>query len=408
MDQDVRIAWLPGDCGPGEYWDPSHGGCEMRPSEERFQHVMLHGNIFGVQTWESGPRADNKFASPQMVMASYGDAVSQHHYLKAQMMLTGERWSFPDAGYPEYLQVGEAHADGTPYVDHQHPHSSPIMEMSVSDAIRLGEDSLLTVSFAPRGPSSDGPVAFMHRVTGVLNPDAPLGHHIGQDVGHISSTVLTAGYHTGKEIFEVSGFHGAEPEPTKVDLPMGPMDSVAFRWTHLINANWTAMASWAHVNTSGVADEADPDSEDFGVTSTQRTSASLYWTKRVAGCELSNTFIFGDLETAGNQSTQLSFLNEFAAHIHHHYYWGRLEILQRVPIQLEIPINAATPDRPRWVQAVTLGFTQRVARFDDVELRAGLSGTLDFIPEDFQGEYGSLPMTGRVFVELSGMKMWML
>src|SRR5262249_45983389 len=147
-------------------------------------------------------------------------------------MGTFERWTFPDRGYPELLQIGETDENGVPFIDAQHPHSSPIMGLTLSDTIRLEtsrEKDYLKFFFAPRGESTDGPIAFMHRPSGMANPDAPLGHHVGQDVGHISSTVIGASLKLGETRIEASTFNGTEPEPDKVDLPLGPPNSYAVR-----------------------------------------------------------------------------------------------------------------------------------------------------------------------------------
>lgn len=368
---------------------------------ESTDHFMIHGYVYAVGTSESGPRGVNSLSSPNMLMATWDHSVSESQTLGVELMLTAEKWTLPAAGYPELLQVGEAHADGSPYIDYQHPHSSPIMELSLYDEFQLDDDNQLRVSFAPRGASSDGPVAFMHRVTGAeYNPDAPLGHHIGQDVGHISSTVAMITFDHRDETFEVSAFNGDEPQPTKVDLPLGPLNSMAFRWTHTWSDDWKTMASWAVVR-------GWHDHEAMRAT-TQRTSASAYWDHQWDQLHVYNTFIFGELDNNSSGTTQLSFLDEFVFKVKNHAYWGRVERLERLTEELALSPSVANPEHARWVSALTLGFTQRIYDFGDSELRAGISGTLDFVPKDFESDYGAWPMTGRLFVQLTGMKMWAL
>lgn len=368
------------------------------------EHFMVHGYAYSVGTTETGPRGVSSLSAPNMLMAMWDRAISENQTLGVNLMLTAEKWTLPAAGYPELLQVGETHEGGAPYIDFQHPHNSPIMEISISDEFQFSEGDQLKLSFAPRGPSSDGPVAFMHRVTGAeYNPDAPLGHHVGQDVGHISSTVATIAYTHRDDVFEVSGFNGDEPQPTKVDLPVGPINSLALRWTHTWNEELKTMASWAIVH--GTHDHGDP-SVPVEKQTFQRTSASVYWDKKLEGLHIYNSFIFGELDSNAIDTTQLSFLDEFVFKIQNHAYWGRVEMLERLPEELALSASVANPDHPRWVSALTLGFSQRIWDLKDAELKAGVSGTIDFVPKDFQADYGSLPMTGRLFVQLSGMKMW--
>src|SRR5262249_40495780 len=145
--------------------------------------MMFHMNTFGVYTSESGLRGRHEVSAPNMFMADLFKPVGTMHLLGIEFMGTLEKWTYPEAGYPELLQVGERNASGQPFVDAQHPHSTPIMGLTLSDTLALGDKKQLKLFAAPRGESTEGPVAFMHRVTGMVNPDAPLGHHIGQDVG---------------------------------------------------------------------------------------------------------------------------------------------------------------------------------------------------------------------------------
>ncbi|HXL73923.1 MAG TPA: hypothetical protein VN963_09900, partial [bacterium] len=142
--------------------------------------LMLHGYSFFETIAEEGPRGRADFSAPNMFMADLGTTLDDRQYLNLDVMLTSDLWTVPPTGTPELLQIGENQADGQPFVDAQHPHSSPIMGLTLSDTISLGDDkSSLKLFAAPRGESTDGPVAFMHRITGEVNPDVPLGHHVG-------------------------------------------------------------------------------------------------------------------------------------------------------------------------------------------------------------------------------------
>ncbi|HJT24449.1 MAG TPA: hypothetical protein VJ873_07715, partial [bacterium] len=60
----------------------------------------------------------------------------------------------------------------------------------------------------------------------------------------------------------------------------------------------------------------------------------------------------------------------------------------------------------RWVSAVTLGFSHRVAYWDGWELRAGASATNDQTPPEFSGAYAGNPFTYKFFFELGGSQMY--
>lgn len=228
------------DCGEMQIWDVGMNMCMPFPREEMpMRMLMLSGSLFGGETSTGGLRGRNAFFSTNMIMLDVGTTLGDRHYLNLDLMTTYEKWTLPSEGYPLLLQIGEEQASGQPFLDAQHPHSSPIMGLTLSDTIRLGEgkEEALKIFFAPRGETTEGPVAFMHRPTGMINPDAPLGHHIGQDVGHVTSTVIGASLKLGVTRFEASTFHRAEPSPTEVDLPLGSPDSGALRIIHHFTQN---------------------------------------------------------------------------------------------------------------------------------------------------------------------------
>jgi hypothetical protein len=220
-------------CQANESWDNAMSMCMPTAHSVRDQSVISgQFNVFGVFSVVPGPRGTDQFAAPNMFMVDFGKAYGSGQYFSINLMGTTELWTYPRHGYPELLQVGEERSDGSPYIDAQHPHTSPIMGLTLSDTVNIGSSQTLKLFFSPRGESTDGPIAFMHRDSARDNPDAPLGHHVGQDVGHISSTVLGAQLDLGRFLVEGSIFNGNEPVPTQVDLPLGPLNSEALRVTY--------------------------------------------------------------------------------------------------------------------------------------------------------------------------------
>lgn len=390
----------PKDCSEMEVWDYSTAMCQpLAMADSPMRMWMLHGNAFFVQTFAEKPRGKNRFAVPNMIMADAGQSAGDRHYLNVNLMLTFERWTFPKDGYPELVQIGERNEDDQPYIDGQHPHSSPIMGLTISDTIRLGEGKdHLKIFFAPRGQATEGPIAFMHRPTGTVNPDAPLGHHIGQDVSHISSTVIGASLALDRARIEVSTFNGTEPEPSKVDLPMGTPNSYASRLIYEFSDDLQAMASAAYVK--------EPEPHDPMLEKIYRYSASVYSRHDLAnGWMIHNSFVFGLTNYYDDVSALRSFLDEFWFHSgSRSHFWGRIECLQRTAAELAIPL-ATGANEPRWVTALTAGYTYDVLKFEGSKLGAGFSITKDFLPSEFRDAYGGDPWSGRIFVQLSGMKM---
>ncbi|MGZ3650280.1 MAG: hypothetical protein ACXVCK_09845 [Bdellovibrionota bacterium] len=396
-DDELYHSPEPADCGHMEVWDPIVGMCAPFPMAGMpMKMLMVHGNSFFTQVVEEKPRGRSAFAVPDMFMADLGTSLGDRHYLNLDFMGTVEKWTLPQSGYPEFLQIGENDASGRPFVDAQHPHSSPVMGLTLSDTIALGADKdHAKVWFAPRGESTDGPVAFMHRPTGMVNPDAPLGHHIGQDVGHISSTVVGASLHFDRSTFELSTFHGEEPQPTKVDLPVGTPDSYAGRYIFQFHEHLFAMGSAAFVNK--------PEPTDSDLDHVWRFSASVYHDKQFeSGWNVHSALIWGTIKNYDHAASLTSFAGEAWAERNADNLWTRLEVLQRTPAELLI----GTSNQGRWVTVPTLGYTRKIARWEDAALGLGGSLTKDFLPGEIRAAYGGDPWTGKIFLQLSGMKMW--
>ena len=99
---------------------------------------------------------------------------------------------------------------GSPFINGQHPHDF-FMELAASYKIRLGERGSVHIYGGPRGEPALGPPAYPHRSSASENPVAVISHHL-QDSTHIATNVVTAGASYGPVTWEVSGFHGREPD----------------------------------------------------------------------------------------------------------------------------------------------------------------------------------------------------
>jgi hypothetical protein len=390
-------------CGQNERWDNPMSMC-MPAANAGTALTVLSGRFyaFGVFSAVPGPRGIDQFAAPNMFMIDVGRTIGARQFVNLELMSTTELWTYPQRGYPELLQIGEQRSDGTPYIDAQHPHSSPIMGLTLSDTITLDSAKTLKVFFAPRGESTDGPIAYMHRESARDNPDAPLGHHVGQDVGHISSTVLGAQLDIGTWIIEASAFNGTEPEPTHVDLPIGPLNSEALRVTYVVAMDHRVMASVAHV------EQTDPQYP--GTTSATRLSASLYdhWSSDLGTVD--HTLVVGSIGRHPDGESLNSVLDEAVLQRGRTDLWGRVEVLQRLGSELEIPgsppAEVGSSER-RWVSAYTLGFTHWFAGDRSLQVGFGAALTLDVIPADWATAYGNrTPVTGRLIVQVRGSGRW--
>jgi len=227
--------------------------------------VMLHGVLTGVYSSQDGPRGDDKAFAAGMLMAMAQRPVGEAGTLQLRVMvspdpLMGKR------GYPLLLASGETADGAAPLVDRQHPHDL-FMELSASYSYRLsGKDSVFVYAGLPGEPAF-GPPAFMHRLSIMDSPEAPISHH-WLDSTHITFGVLTAGYiHDGWKV-EASRFHGREPDQHRYDIETGDLDSTAVRLSWNPTANWSLQTSWADVKS--------PEQLDPGENQKKWSASAIY------------------------------------------------------------------------------------------------------------------------------------
>lgn len=85
---------------------------------------------------------------------------------------------------------------------------------------------------------------------------------------------------------------------------------------------------------------------------------------------------------------------------------GNAFLVQTQRSASELAISGTNyPLDPKWVTALTAGYTYDFWKFGMGKLGAGLSVTKNFLPTEFRGAYGGDPWSGRVFIQITGMTM---
>src|SRR5262249_402178 len=150
--------------------------------------------ITGIYDDQVGPRGNTQSFSTSMGMLMASRDVSSSDRVGLRAMLSLDP-SMGAAGYPLLFATGET-ADGrTALIDRHHPHDL-FMELAGTWSHSLSEDEAVSLYAGLPGEPALGPPAFMHRISGMDNPEAPIGHH-WFDSTHITYGVLTAGYSMG-------------------------------------------------------------------------------------------------------------------------------------------------------------------------------------------------------------------
>lgn len=251
----------------GTAWQPdasTHAGVH---GEAGGWSTMAHAAVNLTYDSQSGPRGDDKAFVSGMVMGMARRDLAPGTTLQLRAMLS------PDPlmgarGYPLLLATGET-ADGkTALVDRQHPHDL-FMELSASLSWRLAPKTSAFVYAGLPGEPAFGPPAFMHRLSILDSPEAPIAHH-WLDSTHITFGVVTAGviYDTVK--LEASRFRGREPDEHRYNIETGALDSTAVRASWNPSRNWSLQASWADVKSP---EELEPDKN------VRKWSASAIYTR---------------------------------------------------------------------------------------------------------------------------------
>lgn len=258
--------------GSGTSWQPDvspHMGTHITSGDWT---LMGHAMLNLVYDNQSGPRGDETVFGSGMIMGMATGRLSDRDTLQLRAMLSPDPLQ-GKRGYPILLAAGET-ADGvTSLVDRQHPHDL-FMELSVSYSRKLGEDGSVFVYAGLPGEPAFGPPAFMHRLSIMDSPEAPITHH-WMDSTHITYGVVTAGVTYGGLKIEASRFKGREPDQNRYDIETPKFDSTAVRLGWNPSSNWSLQASWARQKSP---EQLEPDEDQ------EKWSASVIYT-RVVGAD---------------------------------------------------------------------------------------------------------------------------
>ena len=302
-------------------------------------------------------------------------------------------------GYPLLLAAGET-ADGkTPLIDRQHPHDL-FMELSASYSHRFTpKDSVFVYAGLPGEPAF-GPPAFMHRLSALDSPEAPITHH-WLDSTHITFGVLTGGVVHANWKLEASRFTGREPDRHRYDIESPKLDSTAIRLSWNPHPNWSLQTSWTEMNK--------PEALAPLVDET-RWSASAIFAKPVGTDGLfSATLAWGrKRRTGGLKSDALSFdaaLKPNAAWT----LFARTERLYDTDEYDPFGTAGAGHSHAGHVHTASNTVLESVAKYSlgvihdwrvapHVKLGAGALATLNTIPVGLERAYGKGPTGGMAFL----------
>ena len=367
----------------GTAWQPDssvHGGLHATSGDWSF---MGHALLNLVYDWQQGPRGDEMAFVSGMVMGSARRDFAGGDTLQLRAMLSPDPF-MGRRGYPLHLAAGET-ADGVnTLIDRQHPHEF-FMELSASYALRLGERSSLFLYAGLPGEPAFGPPAFMHRLSIMDSPEAPITHH-WLDSTHIVFGVVTAGLVVGDVKIEASRFNGREPDQHRYDIETGPLDSTALRLSWNPTPDLSLQASWGRF--------ISPEQLEPGENQTRWSASAIYTRRLGAESWWSTTLAWGRRSAEHDQLD--AFALESAVGLGDWTLFGRAEHIETNELLPAAGHHGQTFD----VAKLSLGALHDFRLAPHVRLGIGALYALNFVPAPLEALYAGDPDGAMLFLRL--------
>lgn len=377
----------------GTSWVPDSSPLYAKMKMRGDTMLMVHGSILPRYTRigskrETSSGSRNRFDAPSMFMGMASKPVGKNAQVGARLMLSLDPIIERGYGYPLLYQSGESFR-GQPIHDRQHPHDL-VSELSATYSQRVGKTNSLSLYLGYPGEPALGPPAFMHRLSAMDNPDAPLSHH-WQDSTHITFGVATLGFSTGRLKLEGSAFKGEEPNENRYNFDSLRLDSASTR------LSWNPTRDLALQVSYGSLRRPEPAEPE--VTSRQRTTASIIYNRPLGSdANWSNSFVFGrNNDSNGVRSN--SFLVETNLQRRSNTIYARAERVQKSGHELVLP--SVDGDRLFPVSSYALGFVRDLKHGKGLDVGLGAQVTFGQNPSSLSSIYGGRSHTGfQVFLRV--------
>ena len=357
--------------------------------------LMVHGTMFLRYTSIGSSRdvsiagkgSRSRFDAPSMFMAMYSKPVGENSQIGLRAMFSLDPLIERGYGYPILYQSGELYR-GQPLHDRQHPHDF-ISELAATYSHKFDDKNSFFIYAGLPGEPALGPPMYLHRPSGMNNPDAPIGHH-WQDATHISFGVVTAGFTHGKFKFEASAFNGTEPDENRWAFDPPKLNSFSGRFSFNPTRSWSFQISHGYLK---YPERAEPDLKVI-----RRTTASAMY-NRVFSEERNwaNTFVWG--RNSSDQGNSNSLLLESNYEFGRNAVFGRAEQVQKNAH--ELVLEPPHPEGNIWVQAYSLGYLREIVKDKGIDVGIGGLATFNFNPSNIASFYGGTRHAGwQVYLRL--------
>jgi hypothetical protein len=343
--------------------------------------LMGHATLFGVYDRQGGPRGGEKGFLSGMAMGTARRPLGAGT-LQLRASFSPDPW-MGRRGHPLLLASGETANGADPLVDRQHPHDL-FMETSASVSLPLSDRSSLFAYAGLPGEPAFGPPPFMHRLSAMASPEAPISHH-WLDSTHISFGVVTAGLVAGDLKLEASRFNGREPDQHRFDVETGPLHSTALRLSWNPARSLSFQASWARL--------VGPEQLEPGENQTRWSASAQFHQPLGRQARLATTLAWG--RRSGADRRLDAFLAESALTRRAWTVFARAERTENDEL------GGGHHGPAYGVGKLSLGalYDRRIA--PHVRLGSGGLWAFDFVPAALESAYGGDPEGAMIFLRLT-------
>jgi hypothetical protein len=342
--------------------------------------VMLDGSAIVQFLYEpgdfhrTGGVSNDQFSSANWLMAMARRPAGNGR-VGVRAMVSIEPWTVGDCGFINMLASGEL-CEGDTIHDRQHPHDL-FMELAADYDRPIRGSLRWQVYGGLAGEPALGPPAFPHRLSAMANPIAPISHH-WLDSSHISFGLITTGVSQQRWKAEMSVFNGREPDESRADLDLGPLDSVSGRLTVMPTPRLTLQISAAHLE--GVEAEFPPQSRSdidritASATYHRMTGAAIWATTLAYGMNAGPEVIPGDIV---DLTTHAGLIESSVSLRDRHTWFGRAELVGKPGHDLHMH---ATPTTIYTIGKIQAGYVRSFQPWNGLVLGAGGTASVGLVP----------------------------
>jgi hypothetical protein len=380
----------------GTSWIPDSSPMYGRMFMRGKNMLMVHGAAWPRYTDVGSKRGGRRIDAPSWFMGMFSHPLDRKSQLGLRLMMSLDPPIEGQRGYPLLFATGEE-AHGQPLHDRQHPHDL-FDEVSATYSHLLGSGNSAYLYLGYPGEPALGPPTFMHRISAIDIPDAPIGHH-WQDSTHITFGVITTGLAHRNAKLEGSVFTGRDPDQNRYNFDPIRLNSYSGRLSWNATVNLALQVSHSFLKS--------PEALDPGVDQ-HRTTASLVYNKPLGeDANWASSLVWGQNEESDTRQKSNSYLAETDYQRGANAWYARAELVQKSGHELVLQ-TPALEGRLFDVGAYSIGYVRDLKHNSASGIDVGLGAqiTVNSKPSSLDAFYGSgTPVGFEIFFRIRPSRM---